>query len=269
MIGMRIRRLRIGPDTRTNISIRSSTCGERRLTIRIGVILPSRGLEYSEAEQSRTEELNRYGRGWPGEGWLWKIFYAHKLDCPECHNAPLMDLVRFEEEHSFRFSRVWWVEDDIVFPPGMFRILMDRLTVESSKDEKIIGISPQTWVSRPPDWKKKQCSPAMTWDHAGHIDGCGLYSFLHRRSLLDSFKMPLFSPENKIDVPVGRAYNGDLWGVMGQDWRWQTAIKALGFRCIAARDLEVKHLVVKNFKEPGVNRWTWNGVHEIVDQKAG
>lgn len=68
----------------------------------IAVILPSRGLAYSETCDELLDNL---------EGYKYEIYFAHGKELPECFNDPL------ERAFKHKHSHYWIVEDDMILPP--------------------------------------------------------------------------------------------------------------------------------------------------------
>lgn len=79
--------------------------------MKIGVILPSRGLIFSRTAEEILLNLR---------GYKYKIFFAHKRPIPECFNEPL-ELALADES----ITHIWFVEDDMVLPSDTLNKLVD------------------------------------------------------------------------------------------------------------------------------------------------
>lgn len=73
----------------------------------LAVIIPSRGLMFSETLQELLEEL---------EGFKYKLFWAHEKSLPKCFNDPTEEALKDESIYALLFS-----EDDVIIPKGMLR----------------------------------------------------------------------------------------------------------------------------------------------------
>jgi hypothetical protein len=82
--------------------------------VKLAVVLPSRGLVFSETIAEVIREVRALGRGWE-----WDLFWAHSRPIPECFNEPSREALAWGATH------VWLVEEDMALPPGILRELMD------------------------------------------------------------------------------------------------------------------------------------------------
>jgi hypothetical protein len=80
--------------------------------MRLAVILPSRGLVYSRTVAEVLREVR-------GVGCEWELFMAHSRPIPACFNEPINDGLRWGATH------FWLVEEDMAFPEGILRELID------------------------------------------------------------------------------------------------------------------------------------------------
>lgn len=71
--------------------------------MKIAVILPSRGLMFSETADELLQNLR---------GYMYDIFFAHGESIPECFENPL----RRALNSSVGYTHFWFVEDDMVLP---------------------------------------------------------------------------------------------------------------------------------------------------------
>ena len=79
--------------------------------IKVGVILPSRGLMFSKT----AEELLNNLKGIPH-----KIYFAHKMTIPECFEIPTNQAL-----DNGTITHLWYVEDDMILPENTLSRLLD------------------------------------------------------------------------------------------------------------------------------------------------
>ena len=78
--------------------------------INIGVLLPSRGLLFTETFKELLAELEPYRH---------KIYFSHGNSLPDCFNRPLVRALN--GNHTY----IWIVEDDMVLKPGILKELLE------------------------------------------------------------------------------------------------------------------------------------------------
>lgn len=79
---------------------------------KLAVILPSRGLLFSETFEELLREL---------DGFRYEIFWAHEMSLPDCFNEPTERALADPEVFA-----VLIVEDDMIIPKGMLRRMFER-----------------------------------------------------------------------------------------------------------------------------------------------
>lgn len=77
--------------------------------MKLGVVLPSRGLMHSETLEELLGELNSIGIDW-------EIFWAHELPLPECFNVPTEKALKDKDVFAILFC-----EDDMIIPKGILK----------------------------------------------------------------------------------------------------------------------------------------------------
>ena len=82
--------------------------------MRLAVVLPSRGLVFSETMAEVIREVR-------GAGCEWELFMAHSRPIPECFNEPVNEAIRWGATH------VWMVEEDMALPAGILLELIDAI----------------------------------------------------------------------------------------------------------------------------------------------
>lgn len=78
--------------------------------MRIAVLMPSRGLIFSETIEEVLREAAPFD---------FQIFFSHSRPIPECFNEPMEKILEGD------FSHVWIVEEDMVLPKGILQELID------------------------------------------------------------------------------------------------------------------------------------------------
>ena len=79
---------------------------------KIAVILPSRGMSFSETIQELLDELN---------GYSYKIFFSIGNPIPECFNIPLDEALE-----DMSYTHILIVEDDMILPKGILKQMFDQ-----------------------------------------------------------------------------------------------------------------------------------------------
>lgn len=76
----------------------------------IGVILPSRGLIFSQTADEILQNLKDIPH---------KIYFAHGLPIPDCFEEPVKRALKDKVTH------IWMVEDDMILPPDTLKKMLD------------------------------------------------------------------------------------------------------------------------------------------------
>lgn len=78
---------------------------------KLAVILPSRGLMFSETFEELLREL---------EGYNYEIFWAHEKSLPQCFNDPTEEALKDPDVYALLI-----VEDDMIIPKGMLKRMFE------------------------------------------------------------------------------------------------------------------------------------------------
>ncbi len=81
--------------------------------MKVGVILPSRGLVFSKTMESVIANL---------KGYDFTLYMAHNLPIPDCFNEPITRALKD------KVAVLWFVEEDMTFPMGTFKKMLDIFT---------------------------------------------------------------------------------------------------------------------------------------------
>lgn len=98
--------------------------------MKLAVVLPSRGLIYSQTVEELYRELESI-RTFRGDRY--KVFFSHGRPIPECFNIPT------EQALEDDFSHVLFVEEDMVLPRGILQELIDREAPAVACDYPVSG----------------------------------------------------------------------------------------------------------------------------------
>jgi len=129
--------------------------------VRIAVILPSRGLMFSQTADEILQNL---------KGIPHRFFFAHKLSIPECFETPTNRALEDPE-----VTHLLFVEDDMILPPTILQKMLDMDVAAVTADY------PTTDYGGGAVFKVK-----------GKIIFCGTGCTLIKREVFDELKKPYF-----------------------------------------------------------------------------
>lgn len=134
--------------------------------MRIAVILPSRGLMFSETADELLQNL---------EGYDYDIFFAHGLPIPQCFENPLTEALQGS------YSHIWIVEDDMILP-------------NDTLDSMLVMDSPVVTMDYPVD---KKGQGVVFADKAGRVVFTGTGCLLVKRQVFNKLSKPYFRTDIK------------------------------------------------------------------------
>lgn len=134
--------------------------------MKIAVILPSRGLMFSETADEILQNL---------EGYEYEIFFAHGLPIPECFEKPLTRALKGD------YSHIWIVEDDMILDSGVL-------------DSMLIMDSPVVTMDYPVD---KKGQGVVFSDRAARVVFTGTGCLLIKHAVFDKLAKPYFRTDIK------------------------------------------------------------------------
>lgn len=140
--------------------------------MKIAVILPSRGLMFSQTAAELLDNLT---------GFEYDIYYAHGLPIPECFEKPVKTALKGS------YSHIWMVEDDMILPEGTLKKLLDADVPVATMDYPVS--------------KEGQGS---VFEADGKILFCGTGCTLIKREVFDIVRPPYF----RTDVKWGASNHG-------------------------------------------------------------
>lgn len=133
------------------------------MSVKVAVILPSRGLIFSRT----AEEILNNLKGIPH-----KFFFSHRKPIPECFEEPVNRALQDKS-----ITHLWIVEEDMVLPP-------DTLSKLLAEDVNVITCDyPVT----------KDGKGSVFYDAGGSVVFCGTGCLLIKREVFDSIKAPYFT----------------------------------------------------------------------------
>lgn len=131
--------------------------------VKVAVILPSRGLIYSQTAQEVLENV---------KGIEHKIYFSHRKPLPLCFEEPTRAALSDKS-----ITHLWFVEDDMKMPPDTLRMLLNENANVITCDYPIT----------------RDGRGAVFYDHGGNVVFCGTGCLLVKREVLDNLKPPYFT----------------------------------------------------------------------------
>lgn len=135
--------------------------------VKVGVILPSRGLMFSQT----ADELLQNLKGIPH-----RIYFSHRKPIPECFEKPANKALIDED-----ITHLWFVEDDMVLAKG---------TLEAMLKEDANAVTCDYPVT-------KDGRGAVFYDKGGRVVFCGTGCLLVKREVFFNLKPPYFTDKVK------------------------------------------------------------------------
>ncbi len=140
------------------------------LSAKVAVILPSRGLIFSET----AEEILLNLRGVPH-----KFFFSHKKPIPTCFEVPTEAALRDKS-----ITHLWFVEDDMILPPDILKKMLDKDLAVVTADYPI----------------NKNGRGSVFSDKGGKVLITGTGCLLVKREVLDAMKPPYFRTDIRWNI---------------------------------------------------------------------
>lgn len=142
----------------------------------IAVILPSRGLMFSETAEEILNNLKRIPH---------KFFFSHGLPIPECFEKPTVEALKDPD-----ISHLWFVEDDMKLPSD---------TLKTMLDEQLAVVTADYPVNR-------TGRGSVFKDAGGEVLISGTGCLLVKREVLDEMKPPYFRTDIRWSIKnVGKS----------------------------------------------------------------
>jgi len=137
--------------------------------MKIGVILPSRGLIFSETADEILQNLQLVDH---------KFFFSHKKPIPECFEEPTRRALKDKS-----ITHLWFVEDDMVLKPNtlMQMLAQDKAVVTS-------------------DYPVNKDGRGSIFKVAKQIIFCGTGCLLVKREVFDELRKPYFRSDMRWNI---------------------------------------------------------------------
>lgn len=129
----------------------------------IAVVLPSRGLIFSQTADEILSNL---------KGINHKFFFSHRKPLPACFETPTIKALLDPD-----ITHLWFVEEDMVIPPGTLQAMIDADANAITCDYPIT----------------KDGKGAVFYDAGGRVIFCGTGCLLVKKEVFDSLKTPYFT----------------------------------------------------------------------------
>jgi len=151
------------------------------MSIRIAVVLPSRGMSFSRTMEELLREL---------KGIDHEIFFSVGNPLPECFNIPIEDALQDDS-----FTHILIVEDDMIIPKGILRNML-------SKRYPVVAL----------DYPFKNDNEAtVLHDPEGYALYTGTGFMLIERWVLDSMPDPIFRTDTAWDMMITKDSKLVIW----------------------------------------------------------
>lgn len=140
--------------------------------MKLGVVLPSRGLLFSQTFEELLRELKPFEH---------KIYFAHGRPIPQCFNEPLEEALKDKE-----ITHILFCEDDMMIPDGVLK--------------KMVGLNvPATALDYP---FKNDGEATILHDPQGYALYSGTGFLLVWREIFDKIPAPVFRTDLAWDVRI-------------------------------------------------------------------
>lgn len=134
--------------------------------MKIAVILPSRGLMFSQTADEILQNL---------KGYDYKFFFSHRKPIPECFEKPANRALLDDS-----ITHLWFVEDDMILPPDTLKKLI-------AKNKAVVTA----------DYPVNRDGRGSIFEVEKRIVFCGTGCLLVQRGVFDELKSPYFRSDIK------------------------------------------------------------------------
>jgi len=174
--------------------------------MKLAVILPSRGLAYSETLDEIITELKTLD-------CEWKIYWSHSRKVPNCLNVPTNQALRVKSN-----THSWFLDDDMIIPPGTLKELI-------KEDRHAIACDYPTSITM----------GGVVYDPDGRAYFTGNGCLLVKREVLESIKKPIWRSDmnwriryhnNHVEFIAGSSNPDKVYG--GHDVHFGLRLYAVG-----------------------------------------
>jgi len=131
--------------------------------MKIAVILPSRGLMFSQTAEEVLNNLKDIPH---------KVFFSHRKPIPNCFEDPTNEALKDKS-----FTHLWFVEDDMILRPDTLGKLLEADANAVTADYPVT----------------KEGKGSVFYDKGGNAVFCGTGCLLVKRSVFEGIKTPYFT----------------------------------------------------------------------------
>lgn len=196
----------------------------------IGVVLPTRGLLFTEVLESLLKEL---------EGYEFKLYLSHDLVIPDGHNELTKKALKEGADY------ILYVEEDVVVPEGA----VDNMIMEKGDIVAIdYGVNEWSCITK----------------YRGEILWTGLGCTLVKKEVFEKMEFPYFRSDKQLLLnfwPETRWIDAPKNAYGGQDIFFCMKAREVGFEIKQAWG-EARHLKLESLGTPEIN----SGVHLVIDK---
>lgn len=136
-------------------------------SVKVGVVLPSRGLIFSQTADEILQNL---------KGIPHKFFFSHRKPLPECFESPVNRALLDES-----VTHLWLIEEDMQLPPDTLEKLLEVNVNAATCDYPVT----------------KDGKGSVFYDQGGNVVFCGTGCLLLKREVFDYIKAPYFTDKIK------------------------------------------------------------------------
>lgn len=131
--------------------------------IKVGIILPSRGLIFSQTADEIIQNTKNIPR---------RFFFSHRQPIPQCFEKPTNKALLDDS-----ITHLWFIEDDMILPPYILKRMIEE-------DANVVTCDyPVT----------KDGRGSVFYDNGGNVVFCGTGCMLVKREVFDNIKAPYFT----------------------------------------------------------------------------
>lgn len=137
---------------------------------KVAVILPSRGLIFSQTAQEILENVRYKEKTFLSIPH--KFFFSHRQPIPKCFESPANRALLDDS-----ITHLWFVEEDMVLPPNTLRQMLEADANAVTCDYPVT----------------RDGKGSVFYDNGGNVVFCGTGCLLVKREVFDSIKAPYFT----------------------------------------------------------------------------
>ncbi len=138
-------------------------------SVKVAVILPSRGLMFSRT----AEEVLKNVKDIPH-----KFYFAHRKPIPDCFETPTTEALQNPE-----ITHLWFVEDDMIIPPNTLQTML-------KKDKAVVTA----------DYPVNENGRGAVFSVGKQVIFCGTGCLLVKREVFDELTAPYFRTDVKWNI---------------------------------------------------------------------